>query len=305
MAKNKKKGLFTGPGITFGGAAVGSAKPAEPKPPAPKPAQGKPTYWTGTAPKTNPKAGTGPKVEVRDNSTNARVWQDTTGAKTPRTTTVVNGKPLSGPKQSGGKKPTSGPKTSPYFAARDNAPVYGPPEPKSTPQASRAVANASSSGGGAGKGATGKNPPRRTASVSGGSSNSGGGSSYSSNSGSSSPSYSGGSSSSSSSSAPASPSPKKQKPVGAAYRELRSAYKDEQANQPKSYETPEARQERMGKSSFDWGMSADQVKSARKEFLKSHPAAAKAVAKGTLSMGDINLMMRRLSKKNAAAAPTE
>jgi hypothetical protein len=87
------------------------------------------------------------------------------------------------------------------------------------------------------------------------------------------------------------------------YRATRSAYKSEQANQPRQYETPEQMQQRQASSKFDWSMSGADVKAARTEFLKSHPAAAKAVAKGTLSMGDINLTVRRMKKKNAAAAP--
>lgn len=90
--------------------------------------------------------------------------------------------------------------------------------------------------------------------------------------------------------------------VGAVYAKTRSAYKSESANQPSRYETDEQRKARMDKSKFDWSMSADDVKKYRAAYLKKHPAAAKAVAKGTMSMGDINLTVRRLKKKGSMGA---
>jgi hypothetical protein len=95
--------------------------------------------------------------------------------------------------------------------------------------------------------------------------------------------------------------PSKPKPPGSVYRKTRAAWKSESANQSRRYEPPEQRQERMDKSQFDMSMTGDEVKAARKAFLKSHPAAAKAVAKGTMSMGDINMTVRRLRKKNPGA----
>lgn len=101
------------------------------------------------------------------------------------------------------------------------------------------------------------------------------------------------------SSTPAAPPKKPAGPPkpGAVYRKTRAAYKSEQANQPRQYETPEQNKARMDKSQFDMSMSGDDVKKYRKAYLAKHPAAAKAVAKGTLSMGDINMTVRRLKKK--------
>ena len=92
------------------------------------------------------------------------------------------------------------------------------------------------------------------------------------------------------------------KKPGNVYAKTRSSYKSEAANQPKSYETDDQRKARMDKSKFDWSMSASDVKKYRKEYLKKHPAAAKAVANGTMSMGDINLTVRRLKKKGSMGA---
>jgi hypothetical protein len=99
----------------------------------------------------------------------------------------------------------------------------------------------------------------------------------------------------------AAPKPSKPKPPGKVYRKTRAAWKSEKGNQPRGYEPPEQRAERTSKSQFDMSMTGDEVKAARKAYLKSHPAAAKAVAKGTMSMGDINMTVRRLRKKNPGA----
>jgi hypothetical protein len=96
--------------------------------------------------------------------------------------------------------------------------------------------------------------------------------------------------------------PKAPPKPGRVYSKTRSTYKSEQANQPKSYETDEQRKARMDKSAFDWNMSGDDVKKYRKAYLAKHPAAAKAVAKGTMSMGDINMTVRRLKKKGSMGA---
>lgn len=97
------------------------------------------------------------------------------------------------------------------------------------------------------------------------------------------------------------PKPAKPPKPGRVYSKTRAAYKSEKENQPTRYETPEQAKARSDKSQFDMDMSGADVKKFRKEYLKSHPAAAKAVAKGTLSMGDINMTVRRLKKKNPGA----
>lgn len=48
---------------------------------------------------------------------------------------------------------------------------------------------------------------------------------------------------------------------------------------------------------FDMEMTGDEIRRARKEFLRTHPAARRAVENGTMSMGDVNIMVRRLSKR--------
>lgn len=84
---------------------------------------------------------------------------------------------------------------------------------------------------------------------------------------------------------------------GAVYRKTRALAKSEKENAPRRYETPEQTKARMDKSAFDMSMSGADVKKYRKAYLAKHPAAAKAVAKGTMSMGDINMTVRRLKKK--------
>lgn len=103
------------------------------------------------------------------------------------------------------------------------------------------------------------------------------------------------------SSAPAKPKSTKAKP-GSVYTKTRAAYKSEKDNAPNRYETPEQTKARMDKSQFDMSMSGADVKRYRAAYLKKHPAAAKAVAKGTLSMGDINMTVRRLKKKGSMGA---
>lgn len=84
---------------------------------------------------------------------------------------------------------------------------------------------------------------------------------------------------------------------GKAYTKTRALYKNEKDNAPRRYVTDEDRKAMKDKSKFDMDMSASDVKAKRKLYLDTHPAAAKAVANGTMSMGDINLMVRRLSKR--------
>lgn len=75
-------------------------------------------------------------------------------------------------------------------------------------------------------------------------------------------------------------SQEKSKP-GKAYEKTRSYWKDEGEKAKR----------------FDTEMTGDEVRAARKEFLRTHPAARRAVKNGTMSMGDINIMVRRLSKR--------
>lgn len=259
MPKDNKKGkVFAGPGITFGGAPIKPPKPSDP-----------------TAKKKD--KPTPPKVTTTPNATNAALWEDTSGAKTPKTSTRVNGEVPMSSSATTSSKPVAGPPkpTAKPTAKPDNKGGKGF---GGIPAAAAAVAGAVQSvGNSVASAAKGNKKPSASSTAS----------------------YS--SPSTSSASAPA--APKKPKPPGAVYRATRSAYKSEQANQPRQYETPEQAQSRQASSKFDWSMSGADVKAARKEFLKSHPAAAKAVAKGTLSMGDINLTVRRMKKKNAAAAP--
>jgi hypothetical protein len=58
-------------------------------------------------------------------------------------------------------------------------------------------------------------------------------------------------------------------------------------------------------SAFDWSMSSGDVKKARDEWLSKHSALRKAIKNGTMTMGDANLAVRRMSAKSKAAAPPQ
>lgn len=75
-------------------------------------------------------------------------------------------------------------------------------------------------------------------------------------------------------------SQEKPKP-GKAYEKTRSYWKDEGEKSKR----------------FDMEMTGDEIRAARNEFLRTHPAARRAVKNGTMSMGDVNIMVRRLSKR--------
>ena len=241
MAKNT---TYAAP--TFGGAPISTAPPK------------------GLGVKKNtPKK---PVKKTVDNSANAGLWESVTGAKTPTTSTYVDGNldpgKVTTPKQYGPPKP---------------AKQYGPPKPatkppkspKSPPAAAVAVASA-----------VGTKPYKQPPS---------GGQQQQ-------------SSPTPSAAAPAAPAaPAKPKPPGAVYRKTSASYSKEKSNTGNRFETPEQEQSRKSSSKFDWSMTGADVKTARKAFLDAHPAAAKAVAKGTLSMGDINMTVRRLKKKNTVA----
>lgn len=234
------------------------------------------TYTPGTfggAPiSTAPPKGLGvkkntPKKPVRetvDNSANAGLWESVTGVKTPKTSTYVDGNLDPG-------KVTSPKQYGPPKPAGKAPKQYGPPKPatkppKSPPAAAVAVADA-----------VGTKPYKQ-------------------------PPSGGQQQQSSPTTSPAAPAaPAKPKPPGAVYRKTSASYSKEKSNTGNRFETPEQEQSRKSSSEFDWSMTGADVKTARATFLKAHPAAAKAVAKGTLSMGDINMTVRRLKKKNTVA----
>ena len=75
-------------------------------------------------------------------------------------------------------------------------------------------------------------------------------------------------------------SQEKKKP-GKAYEQTRSYWKNESERAKR----------------FDMEMTGDEIRKARAEFLRTHPAARAAVKNGSMSMGDINIMVRRLAKR--------
>jgi hypothetical protein len=243
MAKNT---TYTAP--TFGGAPISTAPPK----------------GIGVR-KDTPKK---PVKKTVDNSANAGLWESVTGAKTPKTSTYVDGN------LDPGKVTTAGPpKPAKQYGPPKPAKQYGPPSPamkapkspKSPPAAAVAVASA-----------VGTSPS--TNPTSGGQQQG---------------------------SSPAPAAPAMPKAPGAVYRKTQASYSKEKSNAGNRFETPEQEQSRKSSSKFDWSMSGDDVKTARAAFLKTHPAAAKAVAKGTLSMGDINMTVRRLKKKNTVTTQAQ